>query len=267
MRVLYIDELFLLNFIFDYASLRLTGAVCAARLTRRRAAAAAAFGALYGCLAEIPALRPLANPALRFVFGGIMLIIAFRVTNRLPRTALAFFLIAAAAAGTVAAAASAGFAPRLDYRVLAAALILSYAGVSLVFRRAAKRGAEWYCDVRVTVGERSVTLRALRDSGNSLRDDVTGLPVAVASLSDLLSLFTEPELELLRGGYESLFSGGCRSRFRPLEYRALGGSGRIAVFVPDSAEIDGKPAELCVGVSRENLTDSVVYNAVIAIDN
>ena len=176
MDVIYLDSLFGLNLLIDYCLVLASARVCGVVLHRWRYALAALIGALYAALMVLPGCGWLANGAMKLALGAAMALIAFGGEAHLVRCTVVFFAVSAAFGGAVYAASMlAGVSPgsgalvTVSGRVLALSFAACYAAVSLVFRRRAKAADREVRTVTVTLAGRSVTLKALRVSGNGGR--------------------------------------------------------------------------------------------------
>lgn len=101
---------------------------------------------------------------------------------------------------------------------LASGLLLS----TLLLNARRQRLTTWEVTVYLVLGSRNVHFRALIDTGNRLREPISGQPVLIAE-SSLLG-------ELLKDETDSV-------TFRNVAFGALGGSGMIRCFRPDTVLI------------------------------
>lgn len=264
MDVIYLDSLFGLNLLIDYCLVLASARVCGVVLRRWRYALAALIGALYAALMVLPGCGWLANGAMKLTLGAAMALIAFGGEAHLVRCTVVFFAVSAAFGGAVYAASMlAGVSPgsgalvTVSGRVLALSFAACYAAVSLVFRRRAKAADREVRTVTVTLAGRSVTLKALRDSGNDLHDPVSGLPAAVVERAAVLPLF--PALHALPE---------CTGRVVLLPYRAVGVAGALLpAFRPDSVMIDGMPEPMLLALSAQALTSDGAFAMVLPPKN
>ncbi|MDR0861162.1 MAG: sigma-E processing peptidase SpoIIGA [Oscillospiraceae bacterium] len=263
---MYADEVFVVNFAMNYILLLAAAKLCGAGAKRWRMAVAAAAGGGYAVAA---ALRPfLGNPVIAGAIGLAIAVGAFGMRG-VARRAVAFFAVSAAVAGL--AMAMFGGRLRMNLGVLAIAFGACYAAVSLALQRVA-RPTGGYSELEIRQGTRTIRLRALRDSGNSLKDPVTGASVAVAPLTDLLPLFERETREVLqtlnkRGAHVVLSDLGALANapsFRLIPYNAVGvRGGLLLAFRPDGVTVDGASQNLLVAVSPTALADNVAYSALI----
>ncbi len=257
MEVVYLDRLLAVNFAVDYCLLLLTGRFCGGVLRRGRYALAALVGAAYAAASVLPGWQWLAHPALKLALGCLIALAAFGGETELWRHTLVFFAVAALFGGGVYAASLLagteplrGPAPPLSGRVFALAFAVCYAVTAMLFRRRMKKAARQIVSVRVRLGDRERTLTGLRDSGNDLRDPVSGAAAAVAdraALGDLLprNLPADPAAALAALGADA----PERGRLRLLPYRAVGASGLLLAFRPDELEADGVREEALIALS------------------
>ena len=276
MEIIYVDSLFLLNLIIDYLLLLITARLCSLVLRRWRYLAAAVLGGAYAVLCFVPGFGFLASPAMKLCLWILMSLISFGSEAKLIRYALCFFLVSAAFGGAVWAASMIGGAVtfmdgmvRLNMRVLVFSFALCYAGLSLAFTgRFSHRRREILSTVIVLRGKKA-ELKALRDTGNALREPSTGKAVLVADTQSLSVLFTDDEKKVLAmsDGIQALLelsSLNNAPRFRPVMYSAIGTTaGLIPAFSPDEFYIDGcLNRDYVVAVSPTPLGDGE-YSAVI----
>ena len=281
MDVIYLDSLFGLNLLIDYCLVLVSARVCGVVLRRWRYALAALIGALYAALMVLPGFGWLANGMMKLALGAAMALIAFGGEAHLVRCTVVFFAVSAAFGGAVYAASMlAGVSPgsgalvTVSGRVLALSFAACYAAVSLVFRRRVRAADREVRTVTVTLAGRSVTLRALRDSGNDLHDPVSGLPAAVVERAAVLPLFPAvlplfPAVHALPDdavqALEALSAlPECTGRVVLLPYRAVGVTGALLpAFRPDSVKIDGAAEPMLLALSAQALTSDGAFAMVL----
>ncbi len=165
---IYVDVLAILNFLVDLLLLMGTNRLAGHPLALKRTLWAAALGGLYGGLCVLPGLTFLGAVWWRMIFLGLMALIAFGFRkSAIPRGVL-FVLLTMALGGVAVALGKGGFLSL----VLSGALI---AGMCILGFRG-KAGKEY-----VEVELEGVRMTALRDTGNSLTDPITGQQVLVVS--------------------------------------------------------------------------------------
>lgn len=268
MKIVYLDELFLLNLVVDYFLLLAAAKICALPFRRGRFAAAAALGGLWSAGSLLPSLAFLRLPVLHPVLALGMSLIAFGRERRLLRCVLAFLGVSALFGGAVYAAglyrglASAGPLLRLDMRVLVLAFALCWAAVSLVFRRSAKNAERRLHEVTLGRKGAKVSFRALEDTGNGLYDPLTGCAALVAEAEALAALFPG-DAALLRGPPADAVLAIAGARLLP--YADVSGKTRLLLaFRPDEVVVDGMPRDdLLAAVAPAGLGGDGSYQALL----
>lgn len=269
MKIVYLDELFLLNLVIDYFLLLATARICALPFRRGRFALAAVLGGLWCCLALLPAMGFLRAPLLDPVLSMLMVLIAFGAEKRLWRCFFAFLGVSALFGGAVYAAAlyrgvaSRGPLFRLDMRVLVLSFALCWALVRLVFRRSAKNAERVLHDVILTRNGARVALRALADTGNDLHDPLSGRAVLVAEAAALAPLFPGGEAAWLTASPVDAMVHIPGMRLIP--WADIGGENRLLLaFRPDRTEVDGtRRDDLLAAVAPAALGGDGSFQAIL----
>ena len=265
MQTVYLDILFLTNWIIDYLLLLVTAGFAGRPFRRRRLALAAALGALLA----IPAFFwPLEGGTALLAKGLLcagLCALAFETLDPRQLLRLGLILLAVTLAfGGAALALAAMTAGRELIHIQGGAayidlplgtLLLStgaaYCLLSLVFSCAGARRKGSFVQISVSLGGREARLKALRDTGNLLRDPVTTKRVIVAEKKRLWPLFSPEERRALEGldagnaaqVFQKLGQEGGR-RFLLAPYQAVGQPGALLLTLrPDRVTLDGQPSQ------------------------
>ncbi|MGI6028065.1 MAG: sigma-E processing peptidase SpoIIGA [Candidatus Heteroscillospira sp.] len=267
MEIIYVDSLFLLNFIIDYLLLVLTFRLCALPIRRMRCVLGALLGGAYAVMCFVPGWGFLASPLCKISLWGFISLAAFGGERHLLKCALSFLTISAVFGGGVWASAmliggstAMVGTVRLSLRTLIFSFALCWAFLTLTLSRRMRLQRGSTASVRLVLRDREVSLTALHDTGNALREPLSGRFVLVAGADALAVLFTPEELEALRipDGAQALIKLSSIPRaphFRPVIYSALGvSSALLPAFTPDELWIDGeKSADYVAAVSPSSL--------------
>lgn len=209
----YMDLAVILNFLVDFLLILGTNRLTGYPPGGNRAALAAMLGGIYGGCCLVPSFRFLGGTVWRLVSLVLMAGIAFG-WNRSALQRGAVFVLLSMALGGIAM----GLSGRTFWMILGAA------GIVWLLCRAGFRGclgSREYVPIALCWEGRKLELLALRDTGNTLRDPVTGEQVLVAGADvarELLGLTTE---QLCRP-VENL---GLIPGLRLIPYRAVGQQG------------------------------------------
>lgn len=278
MTVVYIDVLFLLNLVVDYLLLLASARITGEPISRLRLGLGALLGAAYAAGIFLPGCAWLSHPLCKLCAAVLMVLAGFGRSRRLLRLLLVFFGASAALGGVVLALQCLGAGgltlengvlyTGFDVRLLLVTSILCYALLRLAFARAARHGGKQQdlCSLRLTLGEKTLELTALVDTGNTLTDPLNNRPVLVAEARALVPLLPEGlEAADPVGTLERLEDDSLRRRLRLLPYRAVGVEyGMLLAVRMDRITLGRRELEgLYVALSPTPVSDGGAYQALI----
>jgi stage II sporulation protein GA (sporulation sigma-E factor processing peptidase) len=213
--VLYADLAAILNFMVDFLLILATNRLCGFPIRVKRALAAAALGGGYAFTCLMPGFAFLGNPLWLMVCLGGMIAISFGLDLRALRRGCVFVLLSFSLAGIAVGM------NRYSFWWL----LVSAAGVWLIcaLLPGMSEPNRRYVPVILSAGERRICLTALHDTGNTLRDPVTGESVLIAGPEAAEKLLGIPQ-EKLRCPVDTV-AEGLFPGLRLIPYRAVGQSG------------------------------------------
>lgn len=277
MQVIYLDVLFVLNALMDGCILCASAALCGRVVYKRRICAGAAAGALWAVISVLWA--PAASVAGRTLCGVLMALTAFGIDGlrRTVRSLLSVLLVSFVFAGCVTALASctsavavagAGVYLPVTLEMIAAAAACAWAITALVFRRRASGALPKGETVTIGFLGRELRVHLLPDSGNVLRDPLSGLPVLVINRASAMKLFP-PELrfvpmQLRRCNSAELLCrmGEHAGEFRLVSCHTISGEGLMLCFRPQRVmRENGAEYPALVAVTSDSVGD---YDGLIA---
>lgn len=252
MRV-YVDGVMGLNFLVDLLLLLGTNRLTGFPSDWKRLTAAALLGAVYSGVCLLPDFRFLGSEIWRLVFLGLMGVMAFGWNRSAVKRSGVFLFLSLALGGL---AVSVG---RSDIRALA----LAGGGLWLLGRfsfEAASSDRE-YLPLEIQNGDRTVKLLALRDTGNTLRDPVTGeavLVIAADAAARLTGLTARQLKDPLGTMAEHAIPG-----LRLIPFRTIGqNTGMMLAMTVDRVVLDGKTRKTLIAFAPENFGGGAVYQAL-----
>lgn len=229
----YVDLLFGLNTVINYLLLRGSAAIGGHPGAPGRLLAAASLGGIYAVAAVIPGLQWLERLPIQGISAGLMLLAAFGWKKSTIRQGLFFFSLSTAFGGAVLLLVQVVdpgcllLSGRVYYAVSTPALLLlaglGYGIAALVLTGCGSHIGGDIVALQLELNGRSIPIRALRDTGNTLRDPLTGQTVLVAGVSVLQKLL--PQVSAAEDKLRTpdvLVRAYPACRFRLIPYRAVG---------------------------------------------
>ncbi len=241
----YLDVLMLLNFLVDLFLLLGTQRLSGYAPDIKRAVLAAALGGVYGGVCILPSFQFLANTVWRVVILGLMAVIAFGCRRDSLRRGILFVLLSMSLGG-VAAGLSGGSFWTLTLSALAVCTmcLLGFRG---------RVGREY-----LPVVLEGLRLTALRDTGNTLTDPVTGQQVLVVSAEVGKRLLGLSQGELSNPvDVLSKVSGG-----RLIPYHAVGKSAMLLTKRYENVSIGTWKGSCLVAFAPNRIGEGKPYDAL-----
>lgn len=246
----YLDLVVLLNFIVDLLLILGTNRLAGFPPGMKRAVVAAMLGGIYAGLCLLPEFRFLGNGLWRLVFLLLICFMAFGWDRGAVQRGAVFLLLSMALGG-----------------IASGAGVLDFAGVCLcgvllwLLCRAGFRGSlgqREYVTVELNWNGTHVTVTGLRDTGNTLRDPMTGEPVLVCGADvgeELLGVsrncFSDPA---------KIMASGILPGTRLIAYRTVGQSGGMMVALRlKGTKINGKLCDPLVAFAPREIGNGAGY--------
>ncbi len=270
MRV-YLDQVFVLNLCVNYLLLRGTARLGASAVRRRRLLLAAGVGAAYAAAVYLPGCGVLQSLPVKLLCGAGMLLAAFGAKKSTLRLAAVFTALSLVLCGAVYAVELMKHGTvrirgeTLFYPVTFGSVVLTAGAVCAACRLVLPRlthAADSVVPVTLTLRGRRVRLSALRDTGNTLCDPVSGERVLVAEWHCADALLP---LALRQEEFQSPAALALRLKdYRPrlIPYRAVGTASGLLLALPCTVTIGKQSREGLVAFSPSPLSDGGGYEAL-----
>lgn len=271
--VIYADLVFVLNFAVNYLLLRGTARLGGSAARRRRLALGALLGALYAVAVYFPAFGWLRLLPAKLLCAAGMLLLSFGVRRAALRLAAVFGALTLVLCGAVygvellRGGTVRVFQNSLLYPVSFASVLLTAAAVSAACRLLLPRlthDVNSIVPVTLRLRGRTVHLSALRDSGNTLSDPVSGEAVLTAEWSAARRLLP-PELALRAQDFAAPAALAMRLRSyapRLIPYRAVGISDGLLLALPCEITVGKLTRKGLVAFCPTPLSDGGAYEAL-----
>ena len=250
---IYLDLVMALNFMVDFLLLLGTNRLAGFPAQPWRCAWAALLGAVYSGACFLPGFSFLGNVLWRGISLFLMGTIAFGVNcSALKRGGL--FLLLSMAMG--------GIALHMGHKNLISVLLCALLCLLLsIISFGGQAGGREYVPLQIALGEKSASLIALKDTGNTLRDPLTGEPVLVISptVAGRLTGLTQQQLKNPLETLSSCIIPGLRL----IPYHSIGNAGGFLLAKRfEDVVIAGKRRSTLVAFAAEGLGNGEIYQAL-----
>lgn len=250
---MYLDLVVLLNFLVDYLLLLGTNRLSGFPSSWKRLFLASALGGVYAGACMLPGFHFLGNLLWRIVSLAGIAVIAFG-WNRSAGKRCAVFVLLSMALGGLAMSLGKANIP---------ALILASGGMWLLCRLSfdCGIGQQAYVPIQLTYAKNTMNIIALRDTGNTLRDPITGEQVMVVSgeVAEKLIGLTSSQL---RTPLETLAMRPVPG-LRLIPYSAVGQGGSMLLAMRlENVKIGSQVQSTIVAFAPEGLGKGSMYQAL-----
>lgn len=272
--VIYVDRLLALNTLVNYLLLSAAAGLTGETAARWRRWTAAALGACYALIVLLPDCPWMGMLSLKLLCAAVMAAVCFGFRRRLLRHWVlllvlgalyggAVLLIETLLGGSVTIVNGAAY-----YPVSFTALALTGVGLWLLFstvlaRMGSHSGGD-LASVTLRMGDRSIDCKALRDTGNSLRDPVSGDPALVVDWQTLRRLLPGAPMHLPTDPIAAMALLRDYSKtVRLLPCKTVGGSGLLPALRCTEITIDGNPQPgALAAIAADGVSDGGAYQAL-----
>ena len=246
---IYLDVIILENICMNYIILFATGLIYKVKIKQIRIIISSVVGGVYAILTFIPILEIYKNFIFKIIMSIIMIYIAFNPKNikTLLKQLLLFYLVSFAFGGC--AFCLLYFIKPQDilvrngyltgtYPIKIALLggIVGFVIVNVAFKlvkgKISKK--DMFCDIEIFFKEKSVQIRALIDTGNMLKDPISGMPVVVAESVKLEKIIPKGIIDnlnkILGGDKQDILTKEEQEylpKFRLIPFTSLGKQNRV----------------------------------------
>ena len=279
----YVDILLAVNIFVNYFLLLASAKILHREIKRVRLFFASALGSLYSLIIFLPELPEVLTVLVNLAVSAVLTAVAFSPKNFkvFLREVAVFFAVNFAFAGIMLGIWLA-FKPsgmvfnnsvvyfNIDIKILTVSTVACYVIITVISRfmkRSAPSGSIF--SVTFSNSGRSVTVNALLDTGNTLKDGFSGKPVIIADGSVFTSLVGFAPEDCFRGN-NAVDMMGVQNRIRLIAYNTVGEKGFLKAVSVDSVSVkvgDGEHTvkNVLVAQSKTRFTNGE-YSAILNND-
>jgi stage II sporulation protein GA (sporulation sigma-E factor processing peptidase) len=250
--VVYIDILVVENFFMNYLLLYVISRLCKSRARKWRISAAAFVGALYVLVLFFPDLHLFYSVIMKYMMSILMIIIAFspHEFKEFLKILILFYIEAFIVGGCLLGV---FYLSSSSADIINGALFITNVSpeyiiiMSILATVMVKFGFDYYegfylnekmkIEMDIFLNKKKCSVTALIDTGNSLKDPLTNLPVVVVYYKSILEILPDEVKEAAAKDYSyelftnRVLNSSLKSRVRIIPYNALGVENGILVGI------------------------------------
>ncbi|MCI8640362.1 MAG: sigma-E processing peptidase SpoIIGA [Clostridia bacterium] len=291
---IYVDIIIIENLIMNFIILYATGLILKIKNSFFRLLIASLVGAIYSALQYITNMKILSNIVIKTILSIIIINIAFHPQNikKMCKQLLLFYLTTFTFGGVATyliyilkpqniIIKNGMFVGTYVLKVIFIGAILG-TGILLISFRISKNKIskkDMVCKIKIKLNGKETILNTMVDTGNMLREPITGNPVIVVEKNSLYNLLPKEILnntESILGGDFGKIPEDMKQEYIPklkfIPFSSLGKqNGMLIGIKPEkikviNEDIEEEKENAIIGIYSKSLTKRGEYNALIGIE-
>lgn len=283
--VVYIDVLFIVNLIINYFILLAVSKLLSRYDKHIRLLLGAVLGSVYSCMMFFPHLEFLFSAGLKLLLSITIVLASFKINSfRALLKLIAYFYVISMLFGGIVFAVQLFFAPPamvvkncvtyidISPVVLILTSAAAYVIITLFSRMLHKKTQEQnYYKVKIIINGNKAVVTALYDTGNDLRDAVSGSPVMIVEYRCVEKLIPDEIKEIFKTGNiahtDVIELTEFKNRFRVIPFSSVGSAGGLLpTFKPDKIIVEPQNSEITdilIAVTIKKLSADGNFSALL----
>lgn len=291
----YLDIVFLENVLMNYIIIFATGVVIKEELKKWRMFFGSCVGAVYTIVMYLNIIPIYSNFIMKLILSFVIVYISFkpRSVKKFIKDLIIFYLVSFVFGGCVfalmyfvqpkmAQIKNGVFVGAYPLKVALIGGIVAFIIVQISFKivKTKLNKKDMIFDIEVLINGNSTKIKGLLDTGNLLKDPITGFPVIVIEHKSLYSVIPEDVLnnlnKIMGGDTDELIKdekfSEIISRFRIIPFSSIGKqNGLLLGIKADSVKIilDEKIENInnvIIGIYDKSFTKNGMYSAIFGLD-
>lgn len=291
---IYIDVVIIENMVMNYIILFATGIVLKTKIKHLRLILASLIGAIYSIITYISSIQIYSNMIMKIILSIIIVYIAYNPQSiKIMWKQLIIFYLTSFVFGGAAFALIYIIKPQeilmrnglflgtypLKTVILGAiiAFIIIITAFKIVKTRISKK--DMFCTINVKINDKELTAKAMIDTGNLLKEPITGKPVVVLEHTILYDCIPKEILNnlenILGGDFEKVpenIKMEYISKLKLIPFTSLGKQNGMLLgikpqnikIINDNLEVERE--DVIIGIYNKSLTKRGEYNALVGIE-
>ena len=291
---IYLDVILLENLCMNYIILFATGLINRVKIKAWKLFVASLIGGVYSILSFAPVLEIYTNFLFKVILSVVMVYISFHPQNvkQLFKELIVFYLVSFAFGGCAFAllyfikpqdilARNGVLTGTYPIKIALLGGIVGFVIVNIAFKvvKGKLSKKDMFCNVSIFINGKEKQIKAFIDTGNLLKDPISGIPVIVVEVSELEEMIPKEIVknlnEILQGKDTKVLTEipeDYKLKFRIIPFSSLGKqNGLLLGFIADKVMINleetkSELSNIIIGIYEKNLTKNGLYTGLVGID-
>lgn len=291
---IYLDVILLENLCMNYIILFATGLINRVKIKAWKLFVASLIGGVYSILSFAPVLEIYTNFLFKVILSVVMVYISFHPQNvkQLFKELIIFYLVSFAFGGCAFAllyfikpqdilARNGVLTGTYPIKIALLGGIVGFVIVNIAFKvvKGKLSKKDMFCNVSIFINGKEKQIKAFIDTGNLLKDPISGIPVIVVEVSELEEMIPKEIVEnlneILQGKDTKVLTEipeDYKLKFRIIPFSSLGKqNGLLLGFIADKVMINleetkSELSNIIIGIYEKNLTKNGLYTGLVGID-
>ena len=292
--VIYIDMLFLENFILNFIILYVTGLISKNKIKFLKLIFGSALGAIYVVMYYFIKINVYSNIIIKLLLSIIMIYISFVPTNfkEMLKLTVFFYLISFVFGGAALSVIYmlnsrritiqngiliGNYTIRTIFIGVVIACIVTIIAFKFVKAKFSKK--DLFCNIIIKINNKQIKTKAMLDTGNFLKDPITNIPVVVVEYTVLYDMIPKEILDniddILGGDLEKIpenIKNEYMSKLKVIPFSSLGKqNGMLLGLKADGLIVDNEGEvknidKVIIGIYNKKLSKKGDYSALLGFD-
>lgn len=286
----YLDIIFLENLCINCIILLATAIICKNTISITRILLSSLIGSIYAVVVYLSIAEIFSNTILKVLLSVCMVHIAYNSRNiKILLKQLLIFYLTSFTFGGVAFALLYFVKPQeilikngvligtYPIKIALTGVIVGFIIITIAFKNYKKKLSkkDMFCNITISFKNRYKTIKAMIDTGNLLKEPLSGNPVVVVEKEELQDVIPNEILnnvEKIISGEYTLNLNEYSSKFRVIPFTSLGKENGLLLGIKiDNLQVEYDDQEsnvkgAIIGIYNKKLTKTNTYNALIGLD-
>lgn len=284
-RIIYGDVLIIINFSMDFLALFITAKIMHIKLNSKKITLSSIIGAIYSLVILSLNLPPMCSGIISIGMAFLLTFTAYgrQKTKTFLKNTFVFYIVNFALGGGITAICNLlniwqnkrnlmingtfdVLYSDIPFGILALLALLCGVFSFVSGKLVKKKSAETTCSLSISFNQNTIMLEALVDSGNLLREPLSGKPVIIVSYSEMRKLIPIELIPLFKNKDTSCLENSIFSaKIRIIPISTVGGNSLLFGILADKVILDKKEVDVYIAITPDS-NDFGGFSAVVPLE-